>query len=237
MIAAARISDRSDVRSGRDAAATARRRAATPPRPPAGQAKWTAVWTTADVDPDCKHQRQGGYYGLFFEVKQGCRKRIREKLEPFKNPHLPNRSAFTTSRTSMTVLALASVIVAAYYALTGLCGRVRLIERVAALAMIGSGGFALVSTGYWFYRFDKRPFDDDLTDDRDVCDAGCQMAFAAGGVSMILGFCMCCLASASDPVFGAPVAAEDTDDKFDLEMPPTLYRKICIADVAPCCMR
>jgi len=201
-----------------------------------GQAKWTAVWTTGDVDPDCKHQRQGCYYGLFFEVSQGCRRREKTELEPFKNPHLPNRSAFTTSRTSLTVLVITSLIVAAYYALTGLCGRVRLVERVAALAMIGAGGFAIASTGYWFYRFEKRPFDDDLTDDRDVCDVGCQMAFAAGGLAMILGFSMCCLASASDPVFGAPVAAEDDDEKYDVEMPP-IYRKVRIADLTPCCVR
>ena len=34
-------------------------------------------------------------------------------------------------------------------------------------------------------------YDDDLTDDQQVCDVGCQLEFAAGSLAMILGFVMC----------------------------------------------
>ena len=55
-----------------------------------------------------------------------------------------------------------------------------------------------------------RPYDDDLTDDQQVCDVGCQLEFAAGSLAMILGFVMCCLASGiGEPkLVGGPPAAD-----------------------------
>ena len=78
-----------------------------------------------------------------------------------------------------------------YYALTGCLCRVRIIERLAAVAMTLAGGLALSAASFWIYRFDMRPYDDDLTDDQQVCDVGCQLEFAAGSLAMILGFVMC----------------------------------------------
>ncbi len=108
------------------------------------------------------------------------------------------------------VLALVCASAGVYYALTGCLCRVRIIERLFAVAMVLAGGLALSAASFWIYRFDMRPYDDDLTDDQQVCDVGCQLEFAAGSLGMILGFVMCCLASGlGEPkLVGGPHAAD-----------------------------
>ena len=83
--------------------------------------------------------------------------------------------------------------------------------RLAAVAMTLAGALALSAASFWIYRFDMRPYDDDLTDDQQVCDVGCQLEFAAGSLAMILGFVMCCLANGvGEPtkLVGGPPAAD-----------------------------
>ena len=109
------------------------------------------------------------------------------------------------------VLALVCASAGVYYALTGCLCRVRIVERLFAVAMVLAGGLALSAASFWIYRFDMRPYDDDLTDDQMVCDVGCQLEFAAGSLAMILGFVMCCLANGvGEPtkLVGGPPAAD-----------------------------
>ena len=91
----------------------------------------------------------------------------------------PNRDAFRLSRLATNVLALVCACAGVYYAPTGCLCRVRIIERLAAVAMTLAGGLALSAASFWIYRFDMRPYDDDLTDDQMVCDVGCQCEAAS----------------------------------------------------------
>ena len=109
---------------------------------------------------------------------QDCDEKHRTKFTA-KEKGYPNRDAFRLSRLATNVLALVCACAGVYYALTGCLCRVRIIERLAAVAMTLAGGLALSAASFWIYRFDMRPYDDDLTDDQMVCDVGCQCDVAS----------------------------------------------------------
>lgn len=158
--------------------------------------RWSSVHRTTDISSNCTHQRQSQWYALWFSGYQDCDEKHRTKFS-FKESY-PNRDAFRLSRLATTVLAVVCAAVGVYYALTG-------------CAMVLAGGLALAAASFWIYRFDMRPYDDDLTDDQTVCDVGCQLEFAAGSLAMILGFAMCCIANGlgADPkLVGGPPAAD-----------------------------
>ena len=139
-----------------------------------------------------------------------------------RNPAPTGRAA--RLRGVLTIVVSRRIVCACagvYYALTGCLCRVRIIERLAAVAMTLAGGLALSAASFWIYRFDMRPYDDDLTDDQQVCDVGCQLEFAAGSLAMILGFVMCCLANGvGEPtklVGGPPAADLDVESAIPAE--------------------
>ena len=174
-----------------------------------GAPRWSSVHRTTDIPSNCTHQCQSQWYALWSSGYQDCDENHRTKFSSKES--YPNRDAFRLSRLATTVLAVVCAAVGAYYALTGCLCRIKILERLAACAMVLAGGLALAAASFWIYRFDMRPYDDDLTDDQTVCDVGCQLEFAAGSLAMILGFAMCCIANGlgADPkLVGGPPATD-----------------------------
>jgi len=185
-----------------------------------GAPRWSSVHRTTGIPDECKHQRQSQWYALWSSGYQDCDEKHRTKFTA-KEKGYPNRDAFRLSRLATNVLALVCASAGVYYALTGCLCRVRIVERLAAVAMVLAGGLALSAASFWIYRFDMRPYDDDLTDDQMVCDVGCQLEFAAGSLAMILGFVMCCLANG----VGEPAKLVGGPHAADLELAiPAEYR-------------
>ena len=107
-----------------------------------GAPRWSSVHRTTGIPDECKHQRQSQWYALWSSGYQDCDEKHRTKFTA-KERGYPNRDAFRLSRLATNVLALVCACAGVYYALTGCLCRVRIIERLAAVAMTLAGGLAL----------------------------------------------------------------------------------------------
>ena len=138
----------------------------------------SSVHRTTDIPSECKHQRQSQWYALWSSGYQDCDEKRRTKFTA-KEKGYPNRDAFRIVIGDERPRPRLH-----WRRATGCLCRVRIASASPRWRCL-AGALALSAASFWIYRFDMRPYDDDLT-------AATWAVVRRGEFGMILGFDVRC---------------------------------------------